>query len=370
MSLRKPPKFTLGGYLANRRNAQKSTGPRKSQRRRPPNPPQDEQDVPAEYPVRHFYAQSLVDAMVALGEDHEEFVRLLARLIRDHQPGSASEMILLEDLATLEWERRRVDRAQSGLLVRQVEQLELERGKRAREINAISSSGSEADLVEKGLRGAPDGPAKFGNLLTHIQVLMDRVKELNFLGDWETIFKRLYGTSPTSRGAYIMSVFNYFVERASSGSPEMNDQDKKMHNILTQLLLEEDRDITSEYMEFLDEHVAITRSMRSALLAPTSPQWGLMIRQKNSIDRNIERKFKLLLHLQKERQLRASAASSNDTARAGAPSKRTHLGGRHSRLLFGQAENLKMFFFGGQSRNVVENKGQPKNGPKSKPEYT
>jgi len=50
--------------------------------------------------------------------------------------------------------------------------------------------------------------------------------------------------------------------------------------------------------------LTITASMRNALLAPSAPQWPVMLRQKNAVDRQIERKLKLLLTLQEARKRR------------------------------------------------------------------
>lgn len=62
----------------------------------------------------------------------------------------------------------------------------------------------------------------------------------------------------------------------------------------------------------ISKRAEITPAMRSALLVPKVREWALTIRQQNSIDRQIERKLRLLFYVQRRRhtvrrRVRASA---------------------------------------------------------------
>jgi len=65
-----------------------------------------------------------------------------------------------------------------------------------------------------------------------------------------------------------------------------------------------------EYEIFLHEHVENTRSARMAATAPSQAQWAIIIRQQNSLDRQLERKIRLLMELQRERKSEAQLLES------------------------------------------------------------
>ena len=71
-------------------------------------------------------------------------------------------------------------------------------------------------------------------------------------------------------------------------------------------LLAEICNISQQYQLFIREHVEITPTMRAECRAPTADQRWLM-RQMNSIDRQIERKTRLLLEVQ-DRKCRPARA--------------------------------------------------------------
>ncbi|MGC9993901.1 MAG: hypothetical protein ABSE79_01165 [Terriglobia bacterium] len=68
---------------------------------------------------------------------------------------------------------------------------------------------------------------------------------------------------------------------------------------------EEIADVGPEYELYLHEHVENTRSARMAATAPSQAQWAIIIRQQNSLARQLERKIRLLMELQRERKSEA-----------------------------------------------------------------
>ncbi len=297
--------MTRQGLAARRRNAKKSTGPRT---------PAGKSRSSKNARKQGIYVQSLQRTMLALGESPAELARFLERLIADHRPATTTEMMLVEEIAMLGWERQRLDRAQWGLLARQIEEAELERWQHAREVEKGSLPQSETQTFKTGLRRAPDSRSKFDELLSHLDILIDKVKRRDFSEDWAGLLQYIYGEDPEPQGAQIVSLFRHFFERHEAGNPEESEEDKGFYDLLRVTLFEAQRDVAEEYEKFFLQHLEITPSLRDALLAPQGPQWGITIRHKNSIDRQIERKLRLLVQLQRNR-LRALPSLS--TSRKG-----------------------------------------------------
>jgi len=283
MASRKP--LTPEAIAARRKNAQKSTGPRTEAGKR-------RASLNA---LKHgSHARSLWGSMKALGEEPQELRRLLADLLASHRPANPSEIMLVEDLAALRWQRRRCQRAQAGQLARRIELLEQERHRRALELSRDTYYATQAEVLKTGLRRSKDSPAKFRELLAQLDLLLERVDKRDFSQDARTFLQGIYGDEPTLRGAQIINLFVDLLE-----APEDAPFNEDSLAALRMALLEESRDVTEEYQCYLQEEVEISPALRNACLAPAENEWRLMIRQENAIDRQIERKIRLLLQLQK-----------------------------------------------------------------------
>lgn len=282
---------------ARRANARKSTGP---------------QTVKGKQRSRlnalrtGLYARSLVGSMRALGEREEEYQRLLRDLMDAHQPGNAAERMLVEDLAALRWQKIRCQRGQAGKLVSRLEKLETDRKKASLEIGRQRFDTPQVEVVETGLRRMPDSVGKFKKLLECLDTLRAVAQERMFTKDGLALLATIYGNSPTLRGSEIINMFLKLME-----GPE----DAKLREMLCRDLqlavLEDASEATEEYQVYLRELVEITPAMRDACLAPSEDEWRLMIRQESAIDRQIERKTKLLMQIQKEREAKTKIAVAN-----------------------------------------------------------
>lgn len=108
MSLTKSPIMTPGRIAANRANARKSEGPATSEgteRMRDSN-------------VRHgIYSHVPGEALRALGEDPEEFKRLLKSLEAEWEPSGELQSRLVQRLARALWRLERNDRVQESMAV-------------------------------------------------------------------------------------------------------------------------------------------------------------------------------------------------------------------------------------------------------------
>src|SRR6516225_7770513 len=127
MSLVKKPILTPRRLAANRSNGRLSCGPATPEgieRMRAAN-------------LRHgFYSQAQGEALRALGEDPAEFEHLLESLIATWQPADEFESRLVTRLARALWRMERGDRIQESMSVAQLEKLDVNVERLAREAGA------------------------------------------------------------------------------------------------------------------------------------------------------------------------------------------------------------------------------------------
>lgn len=348
MSTHKSKETSAKKIAANRRNAQKSTGPGTPRAR----PTRAEQR-------QSRYVKSLYYDQAKLGENPDDFQEFLAELIADWQPVGAMEMTLVEDIATLEMERRLVDRAQRGRLVARLEREEAKVSRTARRLEEDATpSATREEIVAHGLRNAPDSSGKFSQIMELLEGLLAVLKIGDFSCPAEEIFATLYGEHPSWRAAQIINSYKHFVERYAEAPlrfPKLIQEDlpenktgpapdvpapfdagewklidprgprpwgeparagdsrpsaaENEYHALHRLMLEEYDAVINDFRDFIRDRADLTRARRDSLLAPNGARSALMIRQKNSIDRHLERKTKLLLLLQKERRAREAGPS-------------------------------------------------------------
>jgi len=291
MAISKPA--TPKQLAANGANARKGTGPRTAAGKR-------RSRLNA---LRHgFRAQYSREAMADLGEDPAEFLRLRRDLIGSFQPANPVEALLVDDLAILWWKKRRADRASTALQWSEVERLEKERLRELHEVNRETVDESTDEMLELGLRRLKNCAGKFEEAYECLDFMLKTVEKDEYAPAFENACQVLWGAKPTPRVAEILSLY-----RALSGRAEPDESDRardlppeaKDHLLL--LIHTEIRDLISEQQLFQFEHIEISPAMRRACLAPSGYRWSLMIRQENALERQIDRKVRLLLALQRSR---------------------------------------------------------------------
>jgi hypothetical protein len=109
----------------------------------------------------------------------------------------------------------------------------------------------------------------------------------------------LYGSDFTLRGVKL-DEFRYALAKMPPG-----EAFEKAKRDMTGWVAEEIADVGREYELYLHEHVENTRASRMAATAPSQAQWGAIIRQQNSLARQLEHKIRLLMELQRERKSEA-----------------------------------------------------------------
>jgi hypothetical protein len=256
------------------------------------------------YTGRHTLEQS----MLLLGEDPREFHAFRDSLIASRQPADAVERMLVEDVAMLAWKKRRLNRAQEGLQLRNLEMLELDRHRQALEVGRESADISQEEVLKSGLRRATKSPAKFGEILSHLDTLTALVSRQDFSQDIEPVITMLYGETATLRGAQIANTYRQLGE-----SGVETEEQKALAASLKIAIEEETRDVLEEYSLFLEEHVHVSPALRDSALAPIHPQWISIVRQEYTLDRLIERKLKLLTQIQANRKLEELASQAMAT---------------------------------------------------------
>jgi hypothetical protein len=306
---------------ARRQNARKSTGPRTEAGKERAGQNARQSDDWAHSPLR---------TILALEEDPQEYQALLAELVAGHRPANSAQRLLVEDIALLRWRKLRNQRAQEGLILKNLERLERERLQRASEIAQESSDFPQQQALEIGLINIQDSPAKFKELARLLDLLLKTVRQRDFSQEGYDLLANLYGPQPSIRGARILTAYQRFLssdasealpEETSSdenggacaedeeGSPEPAanpssgpDEEAGFHErffLDLQLdLMEARRDVNEKYLTYLQQHVPTAPAVRDEALAPIPKEWHMLLRQEQLLDQQIERKSKLLLYMQ------------------------------------------------------------------------
>jgi hypothetical protein len=292
---KKSGKLTPGEIESRRRNAKKSTGPRSEAGKR-------RAALNALKYGRYTGPHTMEQSMLLLGEDPHEFRAFRESLIASRQPADAVERMLVEDIAQLAWKKRRLNRAQQGLQLRSLEVLELDRHRQVLEVGRESADVSQEEVLKSGLRRVTKSPARFGEILSHLETLTALVARRDFSQDIDPVIIMLYGETPTLRGAQIANSYRQLGEEGVE-----TEEQRALETSLKVAIEEETRDVMEEYILFLQEHVHVSPALRDSALAPVHPQWISIVRQEYTLDRLIERKLKRLNQIQRTRKIQEKA---------------------------------------------------------------
>ena len=244
-----------------------------------------------------------IEAMVMLGEDPKEFFQIFIRLVESLAPQNGGQLMLVEDLAMNRWERRRNQRAQAGLIGTAQEELSL------RQSRALQGAGeddpgaddlSRGEVVQHGLRSLPASPGKFQKILELLGLLVGLVKADDFTPDADGALTLIYGEEdPTLRA---MSLRGMFADlrpggEAENASPATRRKEKKW---LLEALDKEFKQVKEQYLLYLREFGEVTQAQKDACYAPRGRVWRLLLRQEQTLEREMERKLRLLWEMQRQ----------------------------------------------------------------------
>jgi len=164
MSLRKSPEFTPELLKVFRQNAQHATGPRS---------PAGKENVKMNALKHGFYsaAQNHQIAMLALGEDPKEFEALEEQLMTTYGPGDTLWQRQIEDLAKLYWRRSRLERMQTGVMRRALQEVGEKQHSREQELDNATFDPTHPEILEFALAEPSDDGVRLRRILSTLGVI-------------------------------------------------------------------------------------------------------------------------------------------------------------------------------------------------------
>ncbi len=279
----KSPDLTPAKVAANQANALKSMGP---------TTPEGKEHARLSNLRHGLYVLSPRDVLIALGEDPEEFDGYEQSLLDKWQPCDAFQEALVRRIACNSWRVDRARRVQESTSVREVEKLKLDRAVKAenhgRHIQGILAALNE--LLEMTRQG------DFGDASAALSA-----------------FDRAFGPKPTGRG---MDIFDLLCAvspalQISSGKVKPEEaavppaEERARISARLSGLLEMEVESVRRYDEsYRLLHIEITPAEGGSTLGPVQAHAATMIRQEESLARQLERDIHLLRWL-KEKPLAA-----------------------------------------------------------------
>jgi len=360
MSIRNSPQSTSPFLDAVRSNARRSHGPRSAAGKQNCKLNALRHGERSD-PDNHY------EVMRALGEDPARFEALRQELTGSFGSGDGLFAKQVDDLARLYWRRERLERMETGLMRRALQELDERQHARRQAIEGASFEPGQAiniDLVE------PSDPAARQRLLrSFLGVIREQVRAGSFLAWQGASLKRLYRGKWGWRAARLGTLLKEFAARASQlaeekarqerageeaawlagaalwapagpqgsleelpgpgsetptraepapapAEPGADPREELSHRELLALLEVEMAQAEREF-EYEEQLNAQKDAIeRDACLAPEGEQWKLLLRREETLDRAIDRKIKQLLTLRKTAARIDSAAHAESGAHA------------------------------------------------------
>jgi len=235
--------------------------------------------------------------------------------------------MVIEDITSLRWRRRQLERSQGALMAEKVHDLEVNREKLHLQFHQDVADVSQAEVLEKGLRNIDDSPAKFEEVLTKLNALIELAKDCDY-SCAVPLLTALYGKQASLRAASIFNVFLDLTRRHRERDdalahrrpwpPPQDDVWKgpdaarvkrepgwdpvldKPNLSLINDLQKELRDVSEAYQLYIREQVTVTQTKRDAAIAPTQAVSPHLAREIWLVDREIDGKTRLLIYMRKE----------------------------------------------------------------------
>ena len=364
MSLRKSPQLTPALLAAARNNAQHSTGPRS------PAAKQNSKLNALKHGGR-VSDENRYQAMLALGEDPQEFENLKQELRSAFGPGDALWEKQVEDLAWLYCRRERLERAQEGLKRRALQAIDDWQHRRRQEMARVTFDASQPWAIDLDMTEPADPGVRLRMLLSFLELIRAQVKQRNFKPRQASEIETLYHNDVGWRQARLLALLRLFKESsgppASRPDPELEEMLRQQfgpresagepqYQELLRLLEEEIASVREEfeYAEKANEERAAIE--RDACLAPEGETWRMMLRQEAALDRSIDRKVRILLRLRKDLSNMPVAPAGQDDG-VGMENTEETIESDISAQTPQGVEAVKDLKLNEQCRNVYENKG-------------
>jgi hypothetical protein len=294
---------------AARNNAQHSTGPRSAAAKQ-------NSKLNALKHGGRVRDENRRQAMLALGEDPEQFQTLTEELMSAFGPGDALWEKQIEDLAWLYCRRERLERAQEGLKRRALQAVDDWQHRRQQEMARVTFDASQHEMLNVDLPESTDSGVALRKILSFLEVVREEINQRTFRPRQYAVLESLYRDMIGWRPALIFRLLHRFSDPLHLREQREDEEYRQMvlretgyayeppgepeRQELLRLLEEEIASLREEF-EYADkaneERAAIERD---ACLAPEGETWRMMLRQEAALDRSIDRKVRILLRLRKE----------------------------------------------------------------------
>ena len=309
MSLRKSPQLTPALLAAARNNAQHSTGPRSAAAKQ-------NSKLNALKHGGRVSDENRYQAMLALGEDPEQFQTLTEELMSAFGPGDALWEKQVEDLAWLYCRRERLERAQEGLKRRALQAVDDWQHRRQQEMARVTFDASQHEMLDVNLSESTDRGVALKKILSFLELVREEVKQRTFRPRQYAVLESLYQGTTGWRQALMFRLLHRFSDPMYLDAQRADEEERQFllretgyayeppgepeRQELLRLLEEEIASVREEfaYAEKANEERAAIE--RDACLAPEGETWRMMLRQEAALDRSIDRKVRILLRLRKE----------------------------------------------------------------------
>ena len=306
MSLRKSPQLTPALLAAARQNAQHSTGPRSAAAKQ-------NSKLNALKHGGYVSDENRRQAMLALGEDPQEFENLKQELMSALTPGDALWEKQIDDLTWLYCRRERLERAEEGMRRRALQGIDDWQHRRQQEMARVTFDASQHEMLDVSLSESTDRGVALRRVLSFLELVREEVKQHTFRPRQYAVLESLYKGATGWRQALIFRLLHRF-------SDPLFVPDERDHKEYAEFLRETGYEPPGEpeYQELLrllEEEIASVREEfayaekaneervaieRDACLAPEGETWRMMLRQEAALDRSIDRKVRILLRVRKE----------------------------------------------------------------------
>jgi hypothetical protein len=259
--------------------------------------------------LRHgFYSRADGEALRALGEDPAEFEGLLESLMATWRPADEFETRLVTRLARALWRMERGDRIQESMAVAQLERMDANVERLAREAGA-----------------------QYEKRVTRLKSLTAAVAQEDYftgLGEIK-LFDDIYGSEPKGRPEEILVLLYRLLKPRPEDSKPADDEPVPIREIpvaegrerrearkeLQDLLSQEVRVFKEARSERGDELLETTsRHYRATMMVPYHSRAALMARMEDSSFRQVERITNLLTKLKARAAQRTSEALRGSTS--------------------------------------------------------
>jgi hypothetical protein len=263
------PSVSAAKRAANRENAQKCTGPRTLAGRSRSS--QNAFKYGRYAGQSGTYIQSLHKRRLELNENPTEVDQIEDGLRTSFLPTNEAQQTLVHEIALLQWQRRRLERAQAALVARRIQKLAIECERESLQVSQKISAQIPTGQLRIGLLWQQeDSPTKFQKLLEWLELLRGYMDIQDYAAA-EAVIGWIYGPVPSVRGALIEELFRSLAEAGPEAAP-----DDSTLPALRLELLREVANMAAQYQLYLRDRTELTPTMREECLAPTAKQRALM----------------------------------------------------------------------------------------------